>query len=833
MRIFFILGVFLTIVNASDLDYAGFEEYVLKSMNDSEMVVVAAERYIDTQPEKALKWIRVGLEKFPRSAALQALGEKASLRIRQFDRLERLGFADPHDSAGRMIQLEKLEKAKAYAAIAEAYEILVQMTVLGKEESKIVTRVYWHLGDVKKADAVVAAMALKEQDPIFRLQQAKKCRAEGDFDGSAWWYKKLYRQTGQTRYAFARINALLRAGREWDALAQLQELRNRYPDNRLIPKYERAIRQWRIDHVTQRYQKNGNSATLLALMEVLAAYDETKKAMTLAQKHLKRYPDAAPVRTRLGEILAWRESDPAAARRVLSSGALDPRGHLLLGQLLLDADAYDHGMQELARAMDAPQGDPTRTEAARTAGLYRYWNGDYEGAKPLLQEAEERVSKPDSKQALAVVSGRWGEAAVLAETRFAENPNDLDMLRDAAYFRRREGAHDKAMALYRKLIKLSPETDAPLREVGDYFLEQGNKEGFALWERSLKRDDSAESRYRYALRRYWYDTPQSALEQTNQALVRDASHREAGKLKRELAALGPSPAATDAPKRTKNRYEGGIDGFWTDDTFAMQYSRLGVTVRSSGKNEVEGGVFTWNLEEGGSSRSGTDAFLGIRRWALPLVAGVHAYHVNEERLYPYMRYTHTFASRYATTWTVGREPLFMSKYAVCPYDRDIYKDAMEVTLYAAFPNGRDIWGSVEIEEVSDGNRIVTPQFSWSFFHRPHGSRWSSDLYLSGWYQRATETTGCYYSPERADTTALGYRLSRHFADTWKATVYGSAGWTMEEEQSIREYGLEIRSSGDEANVALSCKRSEYARSVTQRGDGYWYRECQIKAGVWW
>ncbi|MEO1941813.1 MAG: hypothetical protein ABGW77_02860, partial [Campylobacterales bacterium] len=99
-------------------------------------------------------------------------------------------------------------------------------------------------------------------------------------------------------------------------------------------------------------------------------------------------------------------------------------------------------------------------------------------------------------------------------------------------------------------------------------------------------------------------------------------------------------------------------------------------------------------------------------------------------------------SETGVTLSYFRAQLLPTRRSYCSKDLKVRKG--EVSYYHSFEKHREFWSSIAYEWVSDGNRVITPQFDWDLAKLKNGN-WEIVPNLSGWYNFNSLQTDCYYS----------------------------------------------------------------------------------------
>ena len=129
------------------------------------------------------------------------------------------------------------------------------------------------------------------------------------------------------------------------------------------------------------------------------------------------------------------------------------------------------------------------------------------------------------------------------------------------------------------------------------------------------------------------------------------------------------------------------------------------------------------------------------------------------------------------------------------------------------------WWSVELSKI-DNNIVFTPQFEYNL-----GENEFKDLefyyQLSGWYQKSSSPSDCYYSDDLYDSTYLEIHPVYK-----KFELIGKVGYSFIAQSLLYSYGFGYTNK----YIQLKCmKNYSYKDEISN----YWYEECKLTAGVKW
>jgi hypothetical protein len=129
------------------------------------------------------------------------------------------------------------------------------------------------------------------------------------------------------------------------------------------------------------------------------------------------------------------------------------------------------------------------------------------------------------------------------------------------------------------------------------------------------------------------------------------------------------------------------------------------------------------------------------------------------------------------------------------------------------------WWSIELSKI-DNNLMFVPQFEYNLGKSEYKNL---EFYyqLSGWYQKSTSITDCYYSEKLYDSTFLEFHPIYK-----KFELIGKFGYSYLAETFLYSYGFDYTNK----YLKLKCmKNFSYKNSL----NNYWYEECSLTAGVKW
>jgi hypothetical protein len=176
------------------------------------------------------------------------------------------------------------------------------------------------------------------------------------------------------------------------------------------------------------------------------------------------------------------------------------------------------------------------------------------------------------------------------------------------------------------------------------------------------------------------------------------------------------------------------------------------------------------------------------------------------------------------TFSYSRAQLLPTRRSYCSKDLKVRK--AEVSYYHSVEKHREFWGSIAYEWVSDGNRVITPQFDWDLAKLEKGN-WEIVPNLSGWYNFNSLQTDCYYSPARADSTLLNLKL---YHPAWGGSYFylkGGIGYSFFDKIIPLELDLWLKR---ENFWKIGCN---FSRSTSRGGKPYQSRECKFEIEKRW
>jgi len=134
----------------------------------------------------------------------------------------------------------------------------------------------------------------------------------------------------------------------------------------------------------------------------------------------------------------------------------------------LEADrAFAAGEELFRRSVDR---DPTRAQAWRGLSRVVWLSGDHDAAAEAARDGLGRVSKPAALRedliGMLLQEGRGAEAVPYLEAALADDPDDPDMLHNAAVALAGSGRADAAIGAARKLIAVAPDDPRGYLDLG-------------------------------------------------------------------------------------------------------------------------------------------------------------------------------------------------------------------------------------------------------------------------------------------------------------------------------------------------------------------------------
>jgi len=173
-----------------------------------------------------------------------------------------------------------------------------------------------------------------------------------------------------------------------------------------------------------------------------------------------------------------------------------------------------------------------------------------------------------------------------------------------------------------------------------------------------------------------------------------------------------------------------------------------------------------------------------------------------------------------------RYGMVYSRRNYCSIHRKRHK--WEVSYYSQLEKGRDLWWSMALEKVDDGNWVFTPQFDLDFppFHPIR--RLTLTPNISGWYQFNKKTTKCYYSPHFVDSTIAHLKWKYDLIGNLKLTGKIGVGWSFKDGVLLKDGAIYLQYPP--FGFKMGC---EYDHTTSRSGKPYESRECILRFEKVW
>ncbi len=274
--------------------------------------------------------------------------------------------------------------------------------------------------------------------------------------------------------AIAEIEEALRLRTDWESAALLRaQLQAQLPDSPAISKLQEFV---------TRYPAANNARLVLARLQVSEKrYNDARKNFEYL---LQSNPDNPEIMYPVA-MLALQTGDTESGRlqleRLLQTDFPDKSAvHFLLGQLSHEQNQPDAALAHFRAVESGEQYIAARTRAAQIL----VQQGKTDEAKTMLQGT--RGANPAQRTQLTLAeaqilreAGRHSEAFGLLDKALNEQPNNVDLLYDAALTAERIGKPELLESYLKRLLKIQPEHPHAL-----------NALGYSLAERNIRLDEA-------------------------------------------------------------------------------------------------------------------------------------------------------------------------------------------------------------------------------------------------------------------------------------------------------------------------------------------------------
>ncbi len=161
--------------------------------------------------------------------------------------------------------------------------------------------------------------------------------------------------------------------------------------------------------------------------------------------------------------------------------------------------------------------------------------------------------------------------------------------------------------------------------------------------------------------------------------------------------------------------------------------------------------------------------------------------MNKNRFVPEIGYK-VDAGGHNLIFLYKQESAFLTNNSFCMVDNGVKSNIFSIT-----DNYRDnlLWLNLTINNMSNGDRVVTPQYNLQLYQKSILSRLKLKLSLEGWYQMHSKESSCYYSPKFVDSTSLGAELKLTIINNLYLSLLGSYGYSKKENSNPYDYGFNL------------------------------------------
>ena len=259
----------------------------------------------------------------------------------------------------------------------------------------------------------------------------------------------------------------------------------------------------------------------------------------------------------------------------------------------------------------------------------------------------------------------------------------------------------------------------------------------------------------------------------------------------------------------------GVKGYYYEDKTKIKEIDYGLFYEN--KNFYFD-IKKWKLWQNEKERNGKYLTFHYKKNKFEIGAEVGNYE-SYSYLYPYLEYKGDWNLLYYQSIT-GKD---MKTF--CAVDNHLLTHHLIASKYKGFNTkyNKELtnkWYSFEVSKI-DNNIALTPQFSYKFNKKDEYKNFEFYYYLSGWYQMNSSTNDCYYSPNFYDSTYLEIHPVYK-----KLELIGKIGYSFYTDTLLYSYGFNFTND----YISFDCMKNHSYKSGI---NGYWYEECNLKAGVKW
>ncbi len=183
----------------------------------------------------------------------------------------------------------------------------------------------------------------------------------------------------------------------------------------------------------------------------------------------------------------------------------------------------------------------------------------------------------------------------------------------------------------------------------------------------------------------------------------------------------------------------------------------------------------------------------------------------------------------SVTLNINRHNMVYSRRSICSANHT--KITTELTGYNQLTGYRAFWWSLAYEHVDDSNNVLTPQFEYDFYNF-FLKKDPVQLFVSGWYQFNSKQSTCYYSPQKTDTTLIGFKHTHIFGAHLQSFIKSAIGYSVWDKAKAYNIGGWLTYQNKNFYAKSGCQLSN---SLPTNGNikNYQSIECILNARIKW
>ena len=343
---------------------------------------------------------------------------------------------------------------------------------------------------------------------LYELK-ALDCYGIGDTICAKQYYNKLYKATGDCKYALKLVDIALEQG-DIDGAKRVYGRMNSggsgcKESGTAAKKIEKRIKM-SIEEMRKRYDKDPSYENLQSL--AFALYDiNPSKAIELLKKHYKRYPTQKRSAILLSKMLAW-SGRYKESLTLLNSDLLSGKEESILLKARVEAweGNYTESLKLLENIIKHSDNKKRVWEAKKLKANIYLWNGEKDKAEKLFEELK-KSDKKDSEvnESLLMLKGNIQPLIKKYENLLSKDPTNKELIKKVAELYHMAKKDEKAVNYYESLLEENPNDIETYRSVGELYLDMKRfYKGFGDWEYYANYLHKKKPLFQLAQRYYWY-----------------------------------------------------------------------------------------------------------------------------------------------------------------------------------------------------------------------------------------------------------------------------------------------------------------------------------------